>query len=262
MEKIKVFLSDPQVLFREGIHFTLSGEEDFEVTGESTSNEDAFAHIEASPPNIAILSMKDSKLDGTEVTRRIKRHITSVSVILIMDRDDEEQLFAAMKSGASACLTKDMDPQYLLELIRIIVQGKQPITEALLMPGLASRALIEFEDLATLTEQLNNVLARLSAKETEVLSAITTGNGIEQVATQLNANEETVRRHLSLVLNKLVTNDQTRAAIEAAQRSLPSLISTKLVPGKSEAEYVTRDEFTEFKDSLMHRLKSFIGELA
>jgi len=54
MEKIKVFLSDPQVLFREGIHFILSGEEDFEVTGETTSNEEAFAFLEANPPNVAI----------------------------------------------------------------------------------------------------------------------------------------------------------------------------------------------------------------
>jgi len=262
MEKIKVFLSDPQVLFREGIHFTLSGEEDFEVIGETTSNEDAFAHIEASPPNVAILSMKDDKLDGTEVTRRIKRHIASVSMILIMDRDDEEQLFAAMKSGASACLNKDIDPQYLLDLIRMVAQGSQPIMEALLTPGLAARVLIEFEDLATLTEQLNNVLARLSAKEAEIVSAIAAGSGVEQVSAKLNITEETIRRHLNLILNKLVTNDQTRAVIEAAQRSLPSLISSKIVAGKPGVEYVTRVEFNEFKDSLMHRLKSFIGEMA
>jgi DNA-binding NarL/FixJ family response regulator len=57
MEKAKVFLSDPQVLFREGIHFILSGEDDFEVVGETTSNEDALTHIMANPPNIAVLSM-------------------------------------------------------------------------------------------------------------------------------------------------------------------------------------------------------------
>ena len=45
MRKIKVFLSDAQVIFREGIHFTLSGEEDFEVTGESTSNDEALIDL-------------------------------------------------------------------------------------------------------------------------------------------------------------------------------------------------------------------------
>ena len=151
MEKVKVFLSDPQVLFREGIHFILSGEDDFEVTGETTSNEDAFTLIETNPPNIAVLNIQNGKFTGPEITRRIKRSLPSVSVILTIDKNDEEQLFSAMKSGASACLTKDTDPEYLLDIIRVVAQGSQPIIDALLMPGLASRVLIEFEDLASLS---------------------------------------------------------------------------------------------------------------
>jgi len=111
-EKIKVLLSDPQILFREGIHFTLSGEDDFEVIGETTSNEEALALIESNPPNIAILNMKNGKLDGQTVTRRIKRNFPSVAVILVTDIDNEELLFSAIKSGASGYLTKDTDPDH------------------------------------------------------------------------------------------------------------------------------------------------------
>ena len=111
MEKVKVFLSDPQVLFREGIHFILSGEEDFEVTGETTSNEEAFTLIEANPPNIAILSMQDGKSGRPRDNPPHQAESPLGSVILTMDKSDEEQLFAAMKSGASACLTKDTDPE-------------------------------------------------------------------------------------------------------------------------------------------------------
>ena len=262
MDKVKVFLSDPQVLFREGIHFILSGEDDFEVTGETTSNEEAFAHIEANPPNIAILSMQNGKLNGPEITRRIKRSLPSVSVILTMDKSDEEQLFSAMKSGASACLTKDTDPENLLDTIRVVAQGSQPINEALLIPGLASRALIEFEDSAILSKQLDNLLASLAPKETEILSSIAAGNGIEQIAAKLNINEETIKRNLRSILNKLVANDQAQALIEAAQRGLPSIIRGAVKMGGPSAEYVTKQEFNEFKESLMARLKSFIGELA
>jgi len=101
MEKITVFLADWQVLFREGIHFTLSGEEDMEVIGETTDSEQALAFIETNVPNVAILSVDRSKVSGTEVTRRIKRNRPEVSVILVMDTENEEQLFLAMKSGAS-----------------------------------------------------------------------------------------------------------------------------------------------------------------
>ena len=90
-EKIRVFLSDPQILFREGIHFVLSGEDDFEVTGETTGNEEAYSLIENNPPNIAILSAYDNKTNGFDITRRVRRNLPSVYVILIMDKKDPEK---------------------------------------------------------------------------------------------------------------------------------------------------------------------------
>ncbi|OGO44848.1 MAG: hypothetical protein A2Z05_05990 [Chloroflexi bacterium RBG_16_60_22] len=262
MEKVKVFLSDPQVLFREGIHFILSGEDDFEVTGETTSNQEAYSLIEANPPHIAILSMQDAKVSGPEISRRIKRSLPSVAVILTMDKKEEEKLFAAIKGGASACLTKDADPEYLLDVIRLVSQGNLPIIEEMLQPGLAAMVITEFGDLAELNEQLDNMLASLAPKESQILSSIAAGNTIEQAAAKLDISEATIRQNLRLVLNKLVGNDQARAIIDAAQRSLPSIIrGTARRDGKA-AEYVTREEFNEFKDHLMERLKSFIGELA
>ena len=94
METVSVVLADWQVLFREGIHFTLSGEEDIEVIGEVTNSEEALNFIEANPPNVAILNADRGELSGIDVTGRIKQNLPSVSVILIMDSDSEEQLFS------------------------------------------------------------------------------------------------------------------------------------------------------------------------
>ncbi len=262
MERIKVFLSDSQVLFREGIHFTLSGEEDFEVIGETTNNEDAITSIEANPPNIAILNMKNSKLDGPSATRRIKRNFPSVSVILVMEAEDEEQLFLALKSGASAYLTKDINPENLLDIMRVVAQGSQPLIDVLLRPAAASKTLAEFEALSPLSESLNSLLARLSPKEAEVLSNIAAGNKVEQVAAKLNTNEDAIRHQLRLIVNKLVANDQAQAVIEATQRNLPSIISSAALASKAKEDYITKEEFSEFKKELMQRLKSLIGELA
>ncbi|OGO01833.1 MAG: hypothetical protein A2Y90_06715 [Chloroflexi bacterium RBG_13_52_12] len=261
MEKIKVFLSDPQVLFREGIHFILSGEDDFEVTGETTGNEEAFTLIEANPPNIAILSMNDIKASGPDITRRIRRNFTSVFVILTMDKKEPEKIFAAIKSGASACLTKDTEPEHLLDIIRVVAQGSFPVMEELLTAEIASMVLNEFEDIAAINEQFDNLLANLTPKELQILTAIVAGSNIEQIVVKLDINEEVIRRNIRLILNKLVSNEQARTLIEAAQRSLPSIIRS----GKKDinhGDYVTRTEFNEFKDHLMERLKSFIGELA
>ena len=256
MEKTKVLLSDPQVLFREGIHFTISTEEDLEVTGETTSNEEAIAFIEADPPDIVILNIKNDKPDGPRVIRYVKRNFPSVSIMLLTDKYEEELLFVAIKCGASAYMKKDINPEYLIELIREVAQGSQPIYESLLIPALASRILGEFDTFSPLSEQLGDTLARLSSRETEILSSIATGADIEQIALNLECDEETIRRHLRSVVDKLVANDQARFVIEVAQQGLPSIVS-RFDPA---AAYVTKEEFNKFKEALAERFRSLIIE--
>jgi len=256
MEKFSVFLADWQVLFREGIHFTLSGEEDMEVIGEATDNEQALAFIETNVPRVAILNVDHDKLSGIEVTRRIKQNLPEVAVILVMESDNEERLFLAMKSGASACLTKDANPDELIDIIRKVAQGGQLISEALLRPEIASRVVDEFEAFSSIREQVGDLLAHLLPAEADILRHITDGRPIKEIAKTLGLSEEVIRNHLNLILTKLVANDRSLEVIEAAQKGLPSAISRAGRPG---VEYVTRDEFNEFKEGLMERFKAFSG---
>jgi two-component system response regulator DevR len=261
MEKIKVFLADWQVLFREGIHFILSGEEDMEVIGEDTLNEQALAFIESNPTHLAILNAAPYKLSGIEVTRRIKQNLPEVSVILIMDREEEEQLFLATKSGAKACLTKDIDPEDMVNIIRKVAQGEQPAAESLLKAEIASRVINEFEALAAVGEQVGNLLARLTAPESEILGHIADGNTKEQIAEKLSISEEDINPKIESILQKLVANDQKQMLIEAAQTGLPPFSRVGL-PGRPAVEYITREEFAAFKESLKERFKSLSGEIS
>jgi DNA-binding NarL/FixJ family response regulator len=260
MEKIKVILSCPQVIFREGIHFILSGEEDFDVIGEATANQEALELIEANPPNIVILSRADVKSDCAEVTRRIKVNYPAVSVVLINDKSESEQLFTAIVSGISAVFTADTDPEQMLVILRDVAQGRLPIVEALFMPFLAARTLTDFHDLATLNERMGITMAQLSKKEVEILNSFVSGSTVGQVAAGLSLSEETLRNHLRTVLQKLAANDRNRAIIEKTQMTLSSLIPGLSKGNGEEPEYLTRVEFNEFKNILMAGFKSLVGE--
>jgi len=260
MSKIKVFLTDPQVLFREGIHFILSGEEDFDVVGETTNNQEALAFIESNPPDVAILSFSDSKIAGTDITRRIRRNLPSVYVILIMEKKEPDNVFEAMKSGASVCLSKDTNPDQLVDTIKKVAQGSLPIIEELFEPAVASLVLQEFEDIASFHEQFDDLLASLTPREKQIMNLIVGGGKLEQVAEKMELDEDTVRHCIRIVLTKLIANEQTCNILEVAQRSLPFLFR----PGKMDTQsrnYITRAEFNDFKDSLMERFKSLIGDL-
>ena len=223
MENISVFLADWQVLFREGIHFTLSGEEDIDVIGEATDNEEAFNSIVANPPRVAILNAGRSKPNGINVSRRIKQNVPSVAVVLVTDTENEEQLFLAIKSGASALVTKEIDPEELVSVIRKVAQGAYPLCEVLLKPENASRVIDEFEASAVLSKEAEDLLARLTLRESEILHHIADGNSIEQTTRALSINEHTIRRHLENIITKLAANDRNRAVLRAVQDELPTI---------------------------------------
>ena len=261
MEKVSVFLADWQVLFREGIHFTLSGEEDFEVIGEATNSEEVLNFIEKHPPRVAIFNANQGKPSGIEITRRIKQNLSSVAIIIVMDNYNDEQLFSAMKSGASACLSKDMNPDELVDTIRKVAQGDYPISEALLIPEIASRVIDEFEAFSLITAEVGNLLAHILPAEAEISAYIAGGSPIEELTKALSINEEAIRHNLDLILTKLVANDRSREVIKAARSNLPPITSKAKETGKPIADYVTKGEFSSFKETLRERLKSFLGEL-
>ncbi len=258
MAKIKVVLAVPQLLFREGMHFIFSGEEDFEVAAEATANGEALKLIEANPPDILVLSQPDAGADGTETARRARRNFPSLSVVLVFDKKDDAQTFAAIKSGASAYFTKDIEPEGLVSIFKEVAGGGMPIVAALTTPALAAKTLVEFKDLAAINERLGIPMTFLAKKEIEILGYIAEGNGVGQVAARLNVTEETVRTHLRVIVQKLAANSQAQDVIEAAQKSLPSLVLNK---SNGQNEYLTKAEFNEFKDSLVARFKSLVVEL-
>jgi DNA-binding NarL/FixJ family response regulator len=260
MEKIKVILSCPQVIFREGIHFILSGEEDFDVVGETTANNDVLELIETNTPHLVILSQADGKSDCAEITRRIKTNYPSVSVVLITNTSDSGQLFPAIVSGISAFFTPGADPEQMLTVLRETAKGRLPVVEALLTPALASRVLADFQDLATLNERMGISMAQLSKKETEILNAIASGSPIGPVAAKTNLDEEAVRNHLRAIFQKLTANDRNRAIVEKTKMTLSSLIPGLSKDSAEFADYLTRTEFEEFKNILMAGFKSFVSE--
>ena len=261
MDKITVFLADWQVLFREGIHFTLSGEEDMEVIGEDIGNEQALAFIETNPPQVAILNASHDKVNGFESTRTVKQTLPEVAVILVMDNYSEEQLFETLKSGASACFTKDVDPEIVVDTIREVAKGNQPISEAIWKPEVASRILDDFTAYSSLGEEAGKLLAHLTPREAEVLHLIADGNTREQVASMLDINDEALDKRLHSAQYKLVVNDQKLMLIEMAQSGLPA-ISRVSFTGKPGTDYITKEEFAAFKESLKERFKFLSGDIS
>ncbi|MBN2240839.1 MAG: response regulator [Dehalococcoidales bacterium] len=256
MKKITVFLSDWQVLFREGIHFTLSGEEDFIVTGETTTNQDALAFITENPPDIAVVNVNHSDFSGIEFTRRVKQNYPFISVILVMDTDNEEQLYSALKCGAAACIAKDIDPEELVMLIRQITEGVEPIRSSILRPGIAEKILDDFEGYTVLDKEVDNLLAKLTLRERDVLNHIMRGDTIDDMISTFGITRDTAESSLDSIRIKLERNEISSNIVDASQKGLSAVIQ-RTRRGKKTDSYISREEFEAFKDSLIEHFRTF-----
>jgi DNA-binding NarL/FixJ family response regulator len=256
MEKTSVFLADWQILFREGIHFTLSGEEDLVVSGEATSNVEALDLIMKNPPRIAIVNINHGTLSGVNLTLSVRQNVPSVSVILVMDIDDINYLYAAVKCGAAACITKDIGPEELVNLVRKIAEGTDLMSQIILSPEIADRIVEDFNSFNHMDNEIYSLLASLSTDESNILSQISAGHTPDEIASALGITGESVAKALGIIRQKLETNERSRAILEASQKAMTSVVE-KIQNDTSSGEYITRDEFNAFKESLKEHFRTF-----
>jgi len=259
MEKVRIYLADWQVLFREGVHLTLSGEEDFEVVGEADSNEEAFGFIENNSPEIAIMNVGGDTSGDIDTIRHIIQNFPSVALVALLDNYSGEQFFTVLKSGVDACITKNIGPDELLDTVRKVAKGEHPISQGISLPGISSRIIEEFEEFSRLSEETGNLLARLLPAEIKILRHISDNDSSEEMIKEMDITDQMLGQHLERIQAKLVTNDRNREVINAIKGNLTSVlnkISEDAPASEPMVDYITRFEFDSFKESMLERFNS------
>jgi len=215
----RVLLADAQKLAVLGMRQVLQAEEDMELVATASDGEEAVRLTIDQEPDVVIVDAMLPKLSGMKVTKRIKRELPHVGVIVMTDMDDEQVLFEAIKAGASAYLAKDCEPAELVDTIRKVRNGQFTINEKVFSrPAVASKVLTEFRELSVYGPGSTHVFAPLSPREVQILDNIAQGMTNKEVAYALAISEQTVKNHMSSILRKLSVNDRTQAVVYAIRQ--------------------------------------------
>ncbi len=216
MNRIQILVVDDHPLFRRGIRGSLESETDLEVVGEASDGITAVQMVDELAPDIVLLDINMPQMSGLEVTRVIKRRHPQTGVIILTIREDDEQLFHAIRVGAAAYATKDVEVEELLRLIRRVAGGEYLINENVLSrPFVASRVLDQFRELSSIDMVAENVFSPLTPREIEILDSVAQGNSNKEIARILSISDQTVKNHITSILRKLAVNDRTQAVIYA-----------------------------------------------
>jgi DNA-binding NarL/FixJ family response regulator len=216
MQRIQVLIVDDHPLFRRGIRWSLEAESDIAVAGEAPDGHAALAIAEKSAPDVVLLDINMPGMSGIEIARVLKRHHPRVGIVIITMHEDDEQLFNAIRVGAAAYCTKDVDPTHIVNIIRRVARGEYLINENVLShPFVASRVLDQFRELARIDHASESVFSPLTPREVEILDCVARGNSNKEIASILGISDQTVKNHITSILRKLQVNDRTQAVIYA-----------------------------------------------
>ena len=216
MSRIQILIVDDHPLFRRGIRWSLENEHDLLVVGEAADGQSAVQQIDMTMPDVVLIDINMPQMSGLEVTRIIKRRHPQMGVIILTMHEDDEQLFHAIRVGAAAYCTKDVEAEELIRLIRRVARGEYLINENVLSrPFVASRVLDQFRELSQMDQVNDGVFSPLTPREVEILDCVAQGNSNKEIARILSISDQTVKNHITSILRKLAVNDRTQAVIYA-----------------------------------------------
>lgn len=219
----RVLIVDDHPLFRQGLR-RLINEGGFQVVAEAGNGHEAIREADIHRPHLALIDIQLPGITGLNVARILKKQHPSMHIVILSMHIDDERLFEAVRAGASAFLTKDIEAQDLTSSLDRVVRGEQIINTAVLSrPELAWRVLAEFRQLTGDEEPdaekflPNSPRLPLSVREIEVLDCVAQGLSNKEIAEELFITEQTVKNHMTSVLRKLDVNDRVQAVLRAVR---------------------------------------------
>jgi len=211
MLKRRIMIVDDHPLLRAGLRRLIESDPRLQVVAEATNGHQALHEADIHKPALVILDVQLPGVTGIHVASALRRERPTTAVMFLSMHADDERLFAAIRVGAAAFLTKDTDPARIIETIHAVLKGENLLHQSVLTnPELARRVLGEFRSLtdgngAPAAEVL------LSPRELEVLDCLVMGRSNKEIGDALFITEQTVKNHMTSVLKKLQVDDRVAA---------------------------------------------------
>jgi len=225
---IRVLLADDQALVRAGFRMLLEASADICVVGEAANGGTAVAMAAELRPDVVLMDLRMPEVDGLTATKRISAdsRLSKVRVVVLTTFDDDEHVFGALRAGASGFLVKDVEPEELLQAVRVVARG-----DALLAPSVTRSLIAAFT--ARSPGPGNGPaappragaapppgLASLTDREREVVALVAAGLSNDEIAARLVVSPLTAKTHVSRAMVKLAARDRAQLVVLAYAHGL------------------------------------------
>ena len=194
----------------------LESEDGIEVVGEAEDGDEAVAKAEQLAPDVVLMDVRMPRVSGIEATSRLAALLPTSKIIMLTVSDEEDDLYEAIKAGATGYLLKEISIEEVADAVRAVMHG-----QTLISPSMAAKLIAEFANLSKLANDRQAVPApRLTDRELDVLKLVAQGLTNREVAGQLSIAENTVKNHVRNILEKLHLHSRMEAVLYAVREKL------------------------------------------
>lgn len=217
--QIKILLVEDQKLMRIGIKSLFNDYPEMEIIGEAETGKEAIEKAKLIKPNIILMDIGLPDISGIDATKQILEHNENIKVIILTSHINETELNAALVAGANAYVIKDISTDFLMSVIKMINSGAMWI-DPKVVPFIRDKnnGVIPSRQLSRSTFRQNH--SNLTQREYEVLRLVVDGQSNSQIAKTLTISEHTAKAHVCNIIQKLVVDDRTQAAVKALKEGL------------------------------------------
>lgn len=205
---MRLLIADDEAMVRSGLRLLVESEADIEVIGEAADGHEAVELAATRRPDVVLMDIRMPGLDGLGATAKILSRRDAPKVVVLTTFDEDENVYEALRAGASGFLLKTARPEQLLQALRTVAQGN-----ALLDPVVTRRLIDTFG--RRLKLQVPRELEELTQREREVLRLVARGLSNREIADELVVSEATVKTHVARVFSKLRLRDRAQAVVFA-----------------------------------------------
>ncbi|MGD8625087.1 MAG: response regulator transcription factor [Anaerolineae bacterium] len=217
MQEIKLIIVDDHAIFREGLRALLDMEEDFAVIGEASRGDEAVAMVADDPPDVILLDLHLPDGSGADFCRDLLVASPTSKVLILSAYDDEQEISAALISGAKGYVLKTVGGERLADNIRSVHRG-----EVLLASAVADKVVSQLGRLREETGRQEEALEVLTPREKEVFALASEGLKNAEIAAELYLSEKTIKTHLRNIYNKLNLASKAELRLFAVKMGLDS----------------------------------------
>ncbi|PJN41723.1 DNA-binding response regulator [Streptomyces sp. CB02959] len=217
---IRVLLADDQALLRGTFRMLIDSDPDMEVVAEAATGREAVHLARTRHIDLILMDIRMPDLDGLGATKLISddRNLAGVKILVLTTFENDEYVAEALRAGASGFLDKGINPDELLNAIRVVAAG-----DSLLSPT-ATKALIArfLAQPAAPGPQAPPELAALTPREHEVVILVAAGLSNDEIAERLYVAPLTAKTHVNRAMTKLGARDRAQLVVMAYQAGLAS----------------------------------------